>query len=129
MQETENAGIGWFVAGLSLGALLGVLFAPKSGKETREELAQRTGEGRDYLVARGRQAQEQMGTLVERGKEQVNDFAGKAKDGVERTRAQWGGLVDKGRDAVGGSAERIAAAMEAGKEAFRATTATTDNHS
>lgn len=140
MQDSENNGIGWFVAGLSLGALLGVLFAPKSGKETREELAQRTGEGRDYLVARGREAQEQVGHIVDRGREQVTDFAGKAKDQVsdfaakakdqaDRTRAQWGGLVDKGRDAVGTSAERMAAAMEAGKEAFRASTGTTENHS
>ena len=37
--ESNNGfGIGWFLAGLGLGALLGVLYAPKSGRETREDL-------------------------------------------------------------------------------------------
>ena len=32
MAEQETTGIGWFIAGLGLGALLGVLFAPKAGR-------------------------------------------------------------------------------------------------
>ncbi len=128
MEEKDTTSIGWFVVGLTLGALLGVLFAPKSGKETREGLAEGTREGRDYLAARGRQAQERVRSLVERGKEQVNDFAEKTKGIMERGRAQWSGLVDdKDRDAMSGSAERIAAAMEAGKEAFRSSTS--ESHS
>ena len=33
MAEQETTGIGWFIAGLGLGALLGILFAPKAGRE------------------------------------------------------------------------------------------------
>jgi len=34
----EGGGFGWFLAGLGLGALIGVLYAPKSGRETREDI-------------------------------------------------------------------------------------------
>ncbi len=34
----KNSGLGKFIAGLAIGAGLGVLFAPKSGSETRAEL-------------------------------------------------------------------------------------------
>ena len=36
--ENGISGLGWFLAGLGIGALVGVLYAPKAGKETREEL-------------------------------------------------------------------------------------------
>ena len=45
MSDNDNgvSGLGWFLAGLSVGALVGVLYAPKAGKETREELVSRIG--------------------------------------------------------------------------------------
>ncbi len=48
----------WFLAGLGFGALMGVLYAPRSGKETREAIANSAIEGRDYLKNRGREARE-----------------------------------------------------------------------
>ena len=42
MSDNDNdsgvSGLGWFLAGLGIGALVGVLYAPKAGKETREDL-------------------------------------------------------------------------------------------
>ena len=52
-------------AGLAIGAILGVLFAPKSGKETRNDLMDK-GE-----------------KLMEMGKESVSDVVEKTKDFVE----------------------------------------------
>lgn len=40
----KNNGMGKFIAGAALGAGLGILFAPKSGKETREELSKKLKE-------------------------------------------------------------------------------------
>ena len=31
--------LGWFLAGLGVGAVVGILYAPKSGRETREDIA------------------------------------------------------------------------------------------
>ena len=36
--SNKKSGFGKFLAGAALGAGLGILFAPKSGKDTRKEL-------------------------------------------------------------------------------------------
>ena len=40
----KNNGIGKFLAGAAVGAGLGILFAPKSGKETREDIKKKIAE-------------------------------------------------------------------------------------
>lgn len=40
----KNNGIGKFIAGAAIGAGLGILFAPKSGKETREDISKKLNE-------------------------------------------------------------------------------------
>jgi gas vesicle protein len=35
--DSSSGGFGWFLAGLGIGALVGVLYAPKSGTETRDD--------------------------------------------------------------------------------------------
>ena len=58
----------WFIAGLGLGTLVGILSAPKSGRETREAIAAEVDDGRKYLISLGRDAQEQMSDVAESGK-------------------------------------------------------------
>ncbi len=43
-KEKEKSGFGKFLAGAAVGIGLGVLFAPKSGKETRKELKEKFDE-------------------------------------------------------------------------------------
>lgn len=61
----------WFLAGLGFGALLGVLYAPRSGRETREAILTSAQEGKEYLRTRGREARETVNEWVDRGKEVV----------------------------------------------------------
>ena len=51
MSEEGNGGsnFGFFLAGLGMGAILALLLAPQSGKETREYIAGKAEEGRDYV--------------------------------------------------------------------------------
>ena len=62
----------WFLAGLGVGALVGVLYAPRAGSETRDVLRARADEGREYVRSRARQAREQAADWVDRGREMVN---------------------------------------------------------
>jgi len=55
-EDNKVQGLAWFLAGLGVGALVGILYAPKSGRETREDLATGAREGTEYLRARTRQA-------------------------------------------------------------------------
>jgi gas vesicle protein len=71
MSEREGNSILWFLAGLGIGAVAGVLYAPRSGNETREALRARAEEGREYVRNRARDAREQASEWVDRGREVV----------------------------------------------------------
>lgn len=78
----------WFLAGLGFGALLGVLYAPRSGRETREALRNSAQEGKEYIRKHGREAREAMGEWVDRGKDVVN-----------RQKEQFSSAFEAGRQA------------------------------
>ncbi|MFZ3331628.1 MAG: YtxH domain-containing protein [Candidatus Acidiferrales bacterium] len=67
----NNAGskVSFFLVGLGIGALVGILFAPKSGDETRDYLSGKADEGRDYAQKKARELRERAEDLIERSKE------------------------------------------------------------
>jgi len=95
MSDRDGNSFVWFLAGLGIGAAVGVLYAPRSGEETREVLLSKAQEGREQVRHRARKAREQAG--------------------------DW---VDRGRDVVSQQKEQFRAAYEAGRQAYRETTAT-----
>jgi gas vesicle protein len=96
MSDRDGSSFVWFLAGLGLGALAGVLYAPRSGSETREVLRARAEEGREYVRNRARDAREQA--------------------------AQW---ADRGREVVNSQKEQFRAAYEAGRQAYHEATTET----
>lgn len=108
--QQQSNGFGWFLAGLGAGAILGVLFAPKPGRETREDLANSAREGTEYIRQRSREAADQVGEYVDRG-----------KDYMDKGRAQWEEFVNRGRRFVGDQADKVSAAVEAGRETYQQT--------
>jgi gas vesicle protein len=57
----------WFAVGLSVGALSAILFAPKSGRETRRAIAAGVNHGVKHLTALGCDARERVNNIVESG--------------------------------------------------------------
>lgn len=78
MADNVGSKVTYFLVGLGVGALVGVLFAPKSGEETREYLSKRADEGRDFAQRKARELRERADDLIERGKE----VAGRQKDTI-----------------------------------------------
>lgn len=93
MSDRDGNSFVWFLAGLGLGALAGVLYAPRSGSETRDALRARADEGREYVRSRAREARDQAN--------------------------QW---ADKGREVVNQQKEQFRAAYEAGRQAYHEAT-------
>jgi len=126
-KESSVGGFGWFLAGLGLGALVGVLYAPKSGKETREDIVAGALEARDRANQVYNQGVEQVNQFVDKGKQAATEYVEKGKDYVEKGkqyydkgRSQWAEYVDKGKDLIQSQAEAAKAAVAAGKDAYAA---------
>lgn len=90
MSDRNGGGVLWFLAGLGIGAVVGILYAPQSGSETRDLIMSKAEEGSEYVRKRAREAREQAG--------------------------EW---AQKGREAYGAQKEQIRSAVEAGRQAYR----------
>jgi gas vesicle protein len=87
--EDDNK-LSFFFLGLGLGVAVGVLFAPKSGSETRELLKSKAEEGADFVKRRGVELKETAEEAIDRGKQTLQRHK-----------------------------ENLSAAVEAGKQAYR----------
>ena len=85
----------WFLAGLGLGTLMGVLYAPRSGSETREAIKESVEEGREYLKDLGRDARESVARLVERGKDAIDYQMEQVQSALEVGRQAYRDAADK----------------------------------
>jgi gas vesicle protein len=88
MADNEGSGFLWFLAGLGIGAAVGILYAPQTGGETRQKIRDAAEQGRDVVKDRARQAREQAGGWVEKGR----DYVAQQKD-------TFRSAVDAGRQA------------------------------
>jgi gas vesicle protein len=71
----ETKALAWFLAGAILGAAIAMVFAPRSGKETRQFLTEKAQEGKER-VAEGTQDVIGAGRdMFERGRKLVEDAA------------------------------------------------------
>jgi gas vesicle protein len=131
--ESVVGGFGWFLAGLGIGALVGVLYAPKSGKETRDDLVAGALEARERANQLYEQGVGQVGQYaeqgkkaateyVDKGKQVATEYVDKGKEYYDKGRSQWTQYVDKGKDLIQTQTEAAKAAVEAGKEAYIAKT-------
>jgi gas vesicle protein len=99
----DKNGLSSFLLGLGVGVGIGMLFAPKSGQETREMIKNKAGEGTDYLKQRSADIKQSAGEWVDKGKQSASEW------------------VDKGKEAIGRQKDNIADAVEAGRQAYRDT--------
>jgi gas vesicle protein len=121
-EESRSYGLAWFLAGLGVGALVGILYAPKSGRETREDLANSAREGTEYLRNCTRKAAEEVSALVDKSKEQVSEYVDRGREAVDRGRAQWEEFVERGKNLVSDQTGRVTAAVDAGRQAYKTAT-------
>ena len=93
MADSDGSSFLWFLAGLGVGAVVGVLYAPKSGDETR-----------DVIRSKAQESAERARHHARRAREQANDW------------------MDRGRDVVNQQKEQFRSAYEAGRQAYNETT-------
>ncbi|HZU32678.1 MAG TPA: YtxH domain-containing protein [Candidatus Angelobacter sp.] len=90
MSDRENSNsLIWFLAGLGFGALMGVLYAPRSGRETRDAIINSAQEGSEFLKTRGKEARETVSQWVDRGKDVMNQKKDQISSAIDATRQAY----------------------------------------
>jgi gas vesicle protein len=77
-EQTQQDGSGtmaWFLTGAIIGATVAILFAPKSGKETRQFITEKTQAGREAVVETSQDIVDASRDMFERGRKLVEDAA------------------------------------------------------
>ena len=98
MSDRDNSNsVLWFLAGLGFGALMGVLYAPRSGRDTRDALLNTAQEGSEYLKNRGKEARETVSQWVDRGKDVVTQKKEQISSAIDATRQAYREAAGEGK--------------------------------
>jgi gas vesicle protein len=97
--EKHSGGVGDFLLGALIGAGVALLFAPRSGRETRADIGRRA-----------RAAQDRVRDVATGVTDQVVDTFETARSRIEEQ-------IESARDAIVNKKEQVSRAMEAGREA------------
>jgi gas vesicle protein len=89
MSDRDGISFVWFLAGLGVGAVVGVLYAPRSGSETRQVIRDKAEEGRDYMRKSAQDARNQASEWVGRGREVLNQQRDQFKSAYEAGRQAY----------------------------------------
>lgn len=115
--ERENASastkLTYLLIGGGIGAVLALLFAPKSGQELREDIADATRKGLEKSKEAASQLQDRAGEYYEVGRERASEL-------YQSAQGKAGELSEKAKAAASRTANPFSAAVEAGKQAYQA---------
>jgi gas vesicle protein len=127
MAENDGSGaaekLTFLLVGAGIGATLALLFAPKSGRELRGDIADYTKRGVDAAGEQARilggRASELYGTATSKASEVYGNAAGRMSDAYGTAREKVVAGAGTVSDVAARQKEQIAAAIEAGKQAYR----------
>jgi gas vesicle protein len=74
-QDSSSNSLAWFLTGAIIGATAAMLYAPKSGKDTRQFITNKTQQGREAVTETTKDIAEAGKEMFERGRKLVEDAA------------------------------------------------------
>ena len=101
----------YLLIGGGIGAVIALLFAPKSGHELRGDIADATRKGIEKGKETASHLQERAGEYYEVGREKASEY-------IHTAQEKAGELAEKARTAAASTANPFTAAVEAGKDAY-----------
>jgi gas vesicle protein len=127
MAENDGSGaaekLTFLLIGAGIGATLALLFAPKSGRELRGDIADYTKRGVDAAGEQARilgdRATELYGTASNKASAMYGTAAGRVTGAYGTAREKVAAGAETVSEVAARQKEQIAAAIEAGKQAYR----------
>ena len=108
----------YLLIGGGIGAILALLFAPKSGEELRGDIADATRKGLEKGRETAAQLQEKAGEYYEVTREKAGEYYAAAQEKAGELKEKAGEIAGKAKSAATSAANPFTAAIEAGKEAY-----------
>jgi gas vesicle protein len=113
----------YLLIGGGIGAIIALLFAPKSGEELRGDLAEATRKGIDKSREAAQQLGDRAGEYYESTRERAGEYytqaAGKASDIYSQASEKVSEVAQAARDTASRQTSTVAAALDAGKKAYQ----------
>lgn len=109
---------GLFIGGIA-GAILGILYAPKSGEETREEIARKTEELLAKAKADYENVLERSKKTYESAVKRLRELEATAKEQVGHFEEEVSEIAGRGTEVLHDGKTRLKRALDAGVEAFK----------
>lgn len=121
-ESSASTKLTYLLIGGGIGAILALLFAPKSGQELREDIADATRKGLEKGKETATHLQERAGEYYEVSREKANELyqtaQEKATEYAELAKDRAESISEKAKGAAARTTNPISAALEAGKEAY-----------
>ncbi len=109
---------GLFIGGL-IGMALGIIFAPKSGRETREDISRKANEMLAKAKEEYEKAAEKSRQVYEASLRHVKDFNESAREKAAEIENKVSELTDQSIETMQGNKNRLKTAIDAGLEAYK----------
>ena len=98
--EKSEPGIGTLLMGIAIGAGIALLFAPKTGEETRRDLQRRARKVSDQAQDLVSEVPDSVSQTIQSAREKVETRIDSTRSAVELKRRQVSNAVDAGRQAA-----------------------------
>jgi gas vesicle protein len=113
----------YLLIGGGIGAVIALLFAPKSGHELRGDIADATRKGIDRSREAAQQLGDRAGEYYQTGRERAGQYYEATRDRAAELYTQAaekaGDVVSTAREAASRQTNTVAAAIDAGKKAYQ----------
>jgi gas vesicle protein len=74
-QDDSSSRLAWFLAGAVIGATVAILYAPKSGKDTRQFISDTTRKSKEAITESSQDIVDASKEMFDRGRKLVEDAA------------------------------------------------------
>ncbi len=102
MERDEIHDAATFIAGLTIGALIGtvsaILLAPQSGQRTRKQIARKAEDWSSEAAEKVSEVRSEAGRIAERTRKDARRIAREARDQLDATGERLSEAIEQGRD-------------------------------
>jgi gas vesicle protein len=121
--DSVSTRLTYLLIGGGIGAVIALLFAPKSGHELRGDIADATRKGIDRSREAAQHLGERAGEYYQVGRERAGEYYEATRDRASELYTQAtdkvGEVAQTAREAASRQSNTIAAAIDAGKKAYQ----------